>query len=50
MTVNVINGGLECGRPGDYRVADRMGFYARFTSMLGVSQGENVDCATMRPY
>ena len=50
MTVVIINGGLECGHGADARVADRLGFYERTTSMLGVSQGANVDCGSMRPY
>ena len=50
MTVNIINGGLECGIPGDSRVKDRMGFYTRFVSMLGTTEGENVDCATMKAF
>jgi chitinase len=50
MTVNIVNGGLECNWGVDYRVQDRIGFYDRFCSALGVSQGSAVDCYSMRPY
>lgn len=50
LTTNIINGGLECGHGADDRVADRMGFYQRFTELLGTDVGPNVDCGAMTPY
>ena len=50
VTIDIINGGLECHMPGDARVADRIGFYMRYTTLLGVSPGADVDCATMSPF
>lgn len=50
MTINIINGGLECSIPTDGRVQDRVGFYERFTQMLGVSMGDNVYCDRMAHY
>ncbi len=50
VTINVINGGLEAGRPGDYRVKDRIGFFEVFTGKLGVTMGENVDCYNQKPF
>ena len=50
MTINIINGGIECGYARSSSVTDRLGFYARFTSLLGVSEGTNLDCDTMNPY
>ena len=50
MTINIINGGLECQRPTDARVNDRVAFYQRFTGMLGVGMGSNVYCDTMAHY
>lgn len=50
MTINIINGGLECSIPTDGRVSDRVGFYERFTQMLGVSMGDNVYCDRMAHY
>jgi chitinase len=57
MTINIINGGLECGyalqNPAAMtppNVADRVRFYATFTRGLGVSQGDTVECGTMQHY
>jgi chitinase len=50
LTTNIINGGLECGRGADARVADRIGFFERFTALLGTDVGTNLDCGAMRPY
>lgn len=50
MTVNIINGGLECGIPTDDRVRDRIRFYEYFAAQLGVSAGENLECASMQHY
>ncbi len=50
MTVNIINGGLECGIPTDARVLDRIRFYAHFTALLGTTQGDNLECANMQSY
>ncbi len=50
LTVNIINGGLECGRAADARVADRIGYFERFTALLGTDLGANLDCASMRAY
>ena len=49
-TINVINGGLEAGRPNDSRVLDRIGFFERYTQMLGVDTGQNVDCFDQDPW
>lgn len=50
MTVNIINGGLECNLGSDSRVNDRIGFYQRYTGLLGVDPGANLDCASMGSY
>jgi hypothetical protein len=50
LTTNIINGGLECGRGADARVADRIGFFERFAALLGTDVGANLDCGAMRPY
>ena len=50
LTINIINGRLECGMPADERVHDRIRFYQHFCEMLGVSPGENLECASMTPY
>jgi chitinase len=50
LVTNIINGGLECGHSDDARVADRMGFYTRFVSILETDEGANIDCSAMMPY
>ncbi|KAL6222192.1 hypothetical protein ACLB2K_005584 [Fragaria x ananassa] len=50
VITNIINGGLECGRGQDNRVADRIGFYKRYCGILGVSTGDNLDCYNQRPF
>ncbi|MFT3921842.1 MAG: chitinase [Myxococcales bacterium] len=50
LTIDIINGGIECGYARSPSVTDRLGFYARFTGMLGVAPGSNLDCDTMQPF
>merc|ERR1712164_197455 len=50
VTTNIINGGLECNRPGDSRVEDRVKFYERYARILGVSPGPNLYCGDQRPF
>lgn len=50
MTVNIINGGVECNHGVDSSVKDRIGYYQAITAALGVSQGSYVDCYSMVPY
>jgi len=50
MTINIINGGLECGQPTNAKVEDRVGFYQRFTTVLAVDPGPALYCDAMQPY
>ncbi|CAN6206622.1 unnamed protein product [Urochloa humidicola] len=50
VITNIINGGLECGRGADSRVADRIGFYKRYCDLLGVTYGANLDCYNQTPF
>jgi len=50
MTINIINGGIECSKPTPPQVEDRVGFYRRFAEMLGVSIGDNIYCDRMAHY
>ncbi|MFH7027717.1 MAG: glycoside hydrolase family 19 protein [Heteroscytonema crispum UTEX LB 1556] len=50
MTINIINGGLECSISTPPQVNDRVGFYQRFCQMLGVSTGDNMYCDRMAHY
>lgn len=50
VITNIINGGLECGKGPDDRVADRIGFYKRYCDILKVGYGNNLDCYNQRPF
>lgn len=50
MTINIINGGLECGQPTNAKVEDRVGFFQRYADLLAVDVGENLYCDAMQPY
>lgn len=60
MTINIINGGVECGTNSDsekLQVQDRINYYKRYASILSVSTdidgGNNCDtcgCTTMANY
>ncbi|CAN6360843.1 unnamed protein product [Urochloa humidicola] len=50
VITNIINGGLECGRGPDDRVANRIGFYKRYCDILGVTYGDNLDCYNQTPF
>jgi hypothetical protein len=48
-TINIINGGLECGTS-SAAANNRITYYENFCSQLGVSPGSNVSCASATPY
>ena len=50
MTVNIINGGLECGIPTDDSVRDRIRYFEHFAALLDTSPGEHLECADMQSY
>jgi basic endochitinase B len=50
MTINIINGSLECSIATPSTVTDRVAFYQQFTTMLGVSMGDNIYCDRMAHY
>lgn len=51
VITNVINGGLECGSPGQPdKVANRIGFYKRYCDIFGISYGNNLDCNTQQSF
>jgi chitinase len=48
---NIINGGLECGQGTVIaKEQDRIGYFQRFAGLLGVLTGDNLECATQRPF
>ncbi|KAL3527277.1 hypothetical protein ACH5RR_011933 [Cinchona calisaya] len=50
VVTNIINGGIECGKGSNPQMQDRVGFYKRYCDILGVSYGNNLDCANQRPF
>jgi chitinase len=50
LTIDVINGRSECGKPTGLRVQDRVAFYARFSDLLGVDTGAELTCENMLPW
>ncbi len=54
MTINIINGGVECGggKPAAIREdrEDRIGYYRWFAGILRVPVESDCDCAGMTPY
>ena len=51
VTTNIINGGLECGIPDDYRVEDRALYYVRYAGIFDVNiDGDNLRCDQQRAF
>ncbi|PKH93974.1 hypothetical protein CRG98_049787 [Punica granatum] len=50
VITNIINGGIECGKPTPGQVQDRIGFYKRYCDLLQVGYGNNLYCANQRPF
>jgi chitinase len=50
LTVNIINGALECSIPNDPRVEDRVGFFDQYAKVLGTDLGDNLRCESMKPF
>jgi len=51
-TVNVINGGVECGKGGNEfeKTGYRYKYYLYFCHYLNVSPGENISCSNQKPF
>lgn len=49
-TVNVINGGVECNHPAIPKTVYRYKYYRYFCNYFHVSPGDNIECATQRPF
>ncbi|CAI0425006.1 unnamed protein product [Linum tenue] len=45
LVTNIINGGLECGRPNS-----RIAFFRRYANLLNVDVGSNLDCENQKPF
>lgn len=50
-TLNVINGGIECGKGANtQRTSYRYGYYQYFCQYFHVVPGGNIDCANQKPF
>jgi len=49
-TVNVINGGIECGKPSGEKTKYRYQYYQYFCRYFNVSPGDNIECTDQRPF
>jgi hypothetical protein len=50
LTVNIINGGIECNQPTPPQVTDRVGFYNRYCQIFSVAPGSDLYCDQMQSY
>ncbi len=50
MTINIINGGIECNQPTTSQVEDRVGFLTRYANILSVDVGDNLYCDQMASF
>ncbi|MCL7052337.1 hypothetical protein MKW94_008068 [Papaver nudicaule] len=50
VLTNIINGGIECNKGANDSGKDRIGFYQRYCSLMGVSVGDNLDCYYQKPF
>ncbi len=48
--VNVINGGIECGKPASTDTQYRYGYYLFFCKYFHVDPGPNTECTTQKPF
>jgi hypothetical protein len=50
LTINIVNGQIECGHGDDPRADDRISHYNRFISTLqGIDPGPALDCGLQQP-
>ncbi|MCD7464103.1 Chitinase 1 [Datura stramonium] len=50
LTTNIINGAVECGHGFDPNAENRVGFYLRYCSILGVDAGDHIECIDQTPF
>ena len=43
-TINILNGGLECGRPGNDKVLKRGEYYLKWLDFFGLQPETDLDC------
>lgn len=49
VTILIINGNLECNKD-SAGANNRVNFYKKFCSEMGVDPGSNLDCRNMKPF
>lgn len=50
-TINIINGGIECGKgTATPQAANRVKYFLQFCKTLGVSPGKNLDCTNQKSF
>lgn len=49
-TTNIINGGIECGKPGNYQSLDRQEYFKNFMSFVNLTPESNLSCEQMSSY
>lgn len=50
-TINIINGGIECGKgTATAQAANRVKYYLEFCAKLDVSPGNNLDCTNQKSF
>ncbi len=49
-TVNVINGGIECGKTASEKTKYRYEYYKYFCRYFKVSAGDNIECSNQKPF
>ncbi|MCG8474381.1 MAG: chitinase [Cytophagales bacterium] len=50
ITIDIINGGIECGYGANNEASNRIGFYQRFTEYFNIGKGDFCDCERMKPF
>jgi hypothetical protein len=51
MTINIVNGDVECGKGDNFGMNDRMGFYQFFLKKMGITDPNCAcSCAAIQPY
>ncbi|KAM7487957.1 hypothetical protein LguiB_025441 [Lonicera macranthoides] len=50
LVTNIINGGLECGKPNNNQVNDRIGYFKRYANLFHVDTGSYLDCENQKPF
>ncbi|BDD09123.1 hypothetical protein FUAX_15550 [Fulvitalea axinellae] len=50
LTINIINGGVECGYKNSMEAEDRVGYYSRYLNYYELDKELDCDCENMQPF